>query len=92
MLSYMKFGPVGQEMLFKTFLIWSFGDPPVRWSENIYAILKEVTMRNIHVKLYEIWTSGSGGDIALDKKKGLQTHDGQRPTTIAHLELLAQVS
>ena len=49
-----------QEMLLKIFPIWSSGSPPVRWSGTIYAILKEGNMRNIHVKLYEILTSGSG--------------------------------
>ena len=49
-------------MSFKRFLIWSSSGPPVRWSGIIYAILKEGIMRNIHVKLYEIWTSCSGGD------------------------------
>ena len=49
-----------QEMLFKIFLIWSSGGPPVLWSGTIYTILKESIMGNIHVKLYEIWTSGSG--------------------------------
>ena len=29
----------------------------------IYAILKEGIMGNIHVKLYEIWTSGSEDDV-----------------------------
>ena len=33
----------------KRFLIWSSGHPPV----TIYAILKEVIMINIHVKLYK---------------------------------------
>ena len=33
----------------KVFLIWSSGHPPV----TIYAILKEVIMGNIHVKLYK---------------------------------------
>ena len=33
------------------------------WSGTIYAILKEGLMGNIHVKLYKIWTSGSGGDV-----------------------------
>ena len=47
-------------MSFKRFLIWSSGDPPVQWSGTIYAILKEGIMENIHVKLYEIRTSGSG--------------------------------
>ena len=44
-------------MLFKRFLIWSSGTPPVQWSETIYAILKESIMWYIHVKLYEIWNS-----------------------------------
>ena len=34
--------------------------PPVGWSVNIYAISEEGYMGNIHVKLFEIWTSGSG--------------------------------
>ena len=33
------------------------------WSGIIYATLKEGIMGNIHVELYEIWTSGSGGDF-----------------------------
>ena len=44
-------------------LIWSSGGPAVLWSGPIYAILKEGIMGNIHVKLYEIRTSGSGGDV-----------------------------
>ena len=48
-----------QEMLFKRFLTWSSGSPPVQLSGTIYAILKEGIMGNIHVKLFEIWTSGS---------------------------------
>ena len=56
---FYEFGPVVQEeMLFKRFLIWSSGNPPVQWSGIIYAILKEGIMGNIHVKLYGIWTSG----------------------------------
>ena len=50
-------------MSFKRFLFLSSGGPPVQWSGTIYAILKERIMGNIHVKLYEIWTSGSGGDV-----------------------------
>ena len=50
-------------MLFKRLLIWKSGCPPIRWSQTIYAILKEGIIGNIYVKLYEIWTSGSGGDI-----------------------------
>ena len=49
--------------MFKRFLIWSSGGPPVQWSGTIYAILKEGIMGNIRVKLYEIRTSGSGGDV-----------------------------
>ena len=59
----MTLGPVVQEMLFKRSLILSSGGPPVQWSRTIYAILKEGIMGNIHMKLYEIWTSGSGGDV-----------------------------
>ena len=33
------------------------------WSKTIHAILKEGIMGNIHVNLYEIWTSGSDGDV-----------------------------
>ena len=50
-------------MSFERFLIWNYGGSPVRWSETIYAILKEGILGNIHVKLYEIWTSGPGGDV-----------------------------
>ena len=54
---------VQEEWSFKRFLIWSSGGPPVQWSRTIYALLKEGIMGNILVKLYEIWTSGSGGDV-----------------------------
>ena len=40
-----------QELAFKRFLIWSSSGPPVRWSQTIYAILKEGIVGNIHVKL-----------------------------------------
>ena len=57
--NYIEFAPVvEEEMLFERFLIWSSGSPPVWWSRTIYAILKEGIM-GFHVKLYEIWTSGS---------------------------------
>ena len=49
--------------MFKRFLIWSSGDPPVQFSGIIYAIFKAGLMGNIHVMLYEIRTSGSGGDV-----------------------------
>ena len=62
--NHSEFGPVvEEEMSFKIFLIWSSGSPCVRWSRTICAILKEGIMGNIHVKLYEIWTSGLGGDV-----------------------------
>ena len=82
-------------MSFKIFLIWSSGDPPVQWSRTINAILKEGIMGNIHVKLYEIRTSGSGGDVV--SRKSLRTDrrwtdDRQRPIAIYHLEPSAQVS
>ena len=48
-------------MPFKLLLIWSSDSPRVQKSETIYAILKADIMGNIHVKLYEILTSGSGG-------------------------------
>ena len=50
-------------MSFKRFLIWSSGDPPVQRSGTIYAILNEGIMGDIRVMLYEIRTSGSGGDV-----------------------------
>ena len=50
-------------MSFKRFLIWSPGSPPVKWIGTIYAILKEGIIGNIHVKLYDIWIRGSGGDV-----------------------------
>ena len=65
--SVIEFGPVVQ-MSFKRFLIWSSGGPPVQWSGNNYAILKQGIMGNIHVKLYEIWTSGTGGNFFSRKK------------------------
>ena len=64
-------------MLFKRFLIWSSGGPPVQWSGAIYAILKVAIIGNIHVKLFEIWTSGSGD---VDEKKSLQM-DAQQTKT-----------
>ena len=56
-MNYFGFGLVIQvEISFKRFLIWSSGGPPVRWSGTIYVLLKDV-------KLFEIGTSGSGGDF-----------------------------
>ena len=56
-----------------------------------YAILKEDIMGNIHVKLYDIWTSCSGGDVV--KRKSLHTdirrteeERSQYLTVLDHLE------
>ena len=50
-INYFEFGPVVQEeRLFKIFLIWSSGGPPVQWSRTVCAVLKEGIMGNIHVK------------------------------------------
>ena len=54
-------------MSFERFLIWNSGSPPFWRSRTIYAILKEVIMGNIHVKLYGIWTSGSEGDVVIQR-------------------------
>ena len=40
--------------------------PSCLWERNHlchFEILKEGIIGNIHVKLFEIWTSGSGGDV-----------------------------
>ena len=50
-------------MSFKKFLICSSGGPPVQRKGTFYANLKKGIMDNIHVKLYEIRNSGSGGDV-----------------------------
>ena len=62
-------------MLFKRFIIWGSGGSSVGLSEIICAILKEGVMENINVKLYKIWTSGSGGDVVL--RKTLRMTDGR---------------
>ena len=52
-------------------------------------------MGNIHVKIYEIWTSGSGGDVCSKKKfmdEGCTPDAGQRPITILYIEPSAHVS
>ena len=50
-------------MSFKIVFICSSGDPPVRWSGPVYEILKEGIKGIIQLKLYEIYTSGSGDDV-----------------------------
>ena len=49
----------------KVFLIWSSGSPPIQWIKTIYVILKKGITGNIHVKLCEIWTSGTAEDVFL---------------------------
>ena len=49
--------------LLKIILIWSYGGLFVWLSGTIYATLKEGIIENIHVKLYESWTSGLGGVV-----------------------------
>ena len=82
---------VQEQILLKRFLIWSSAGPPVWWSRTIYANLKEGIMGNIHVKLYEIRTSGSGRDVVKENFTDGRK-DGQRPITIFHLEPSAQMS
>ena len=52
----------GRRCCLKIF-IWSSGSPPVQWRGTICAIRKEGIIGKIHVKLYEIWASGSEGDV-----------------------------
>ena len=54
---------VQQDISYKRFLIWRSGDPRVQWSGTISAVLKECIIGNIHLKLYEIKTSGLEGDV-----------------------------
>ena len=56
-------------MTLKRFLILS-GSPRVQWSSTIYAVSVHGIMGNIHVKLFLIWSSCSGGDVY---RKSLRT-------------------
>ena len=47
----------------KTSFIWIHGVPFVQWSKSICAISVKSIKRYISVKLFWIWTSGSGGDV-----------------------------
>ena len=58
-ISYLHGSVVQTGVLLKN-LIWSSGGPPMRLSGTIFAILKEGIVGNIHMKLCEILTSGSG--------------------------------
>ena len=63
MWSYMEFGPVVQkEMSFEDISYIELWQPFVKQTQNICAILVEGIMRNNSLKLFWIWTSGSGGN------------------------------
>ena len=47
----------------KIFLIYSSVDHIVLRSKTIATLMVESTMRYIYVKLFWVWTSGSGGDV-----------------------------
>ena len=49
-------------MLFKDISYLELTQPFVQWSRTICEMLVESIMRNNSVKLFWIWTSGSGGD------------------------------
>ena len=50
----MKFWPVVQEMLFKDISYLELWQPSIQWTETIYAIFEEGTMRDNPVKLFWI--------------------------------------
>ena len=54
---------VQEEMSFKRFLSGALAALLFSGAEPFVQFLKEGIMGNIHVKLYEIWSSGLGGDI-----------------------------
>ena len=61
--NYFEFIPeVQEEMAFKGISYLELWQPFCSAEETI-SILKEGIMGNTHVKLYEIWTSGSGGAV-----------------------------
>ena len=62
MWSYMKFGPVVQEMSVKDLFYLELWQLFVQWTGTICAILEEGIMRNNNLKLFCIWNSGSGGN------------------------------
>ena len=60
----MEFGTVDQEEIsFEDIFIWSTDSIFVQQTETISAILIEGVMRNSSVKLFWIWTSGSGWNV-----------------------------
>ena len=59
----MKTKLLQEKMSLKKILILRSGSPPVWCGKTIYEIMKDGIMGNIHVKLYEIWTGGSKGNV-----------------------------
>ena len=57
------FGPVVQEISFEDISYLELCQPLFLWSKTISAILVKSIMRNISVKLFYIWTSGSGEKV-----------------------------
>ena len=55
------------QMSFKIFK-WSSGDTPVQWKRNHLCNFIRRRLGNIHMKLYEIKTSGSSGDVDLKNR------------------------
>ena len=47
---------------------------------TIYTSLKESIIGHIHVKIFEIWTIGSGEDVVKRKSYGSTRQDAQRTT------------
>ena len=52
-----------EEQFCEIILIWAMAQMLCKRAVKRYAILTEGVIRNIHVKFFEIWTSGSGGDV-----------------------------
>ena len=55
---------VQEETPFKDMSYLELWRPSYSVEQNIFCNLKGGIIKNIHVKIYEIWTSGSGGDIS----------------------------
>ena len=58
--NYFEFGPVGQGMSFKRFLSGALAALLFGGAEPFMQFSKEGIIGNIRVKLFEIWTNGSG--------------------------------
>ena len=67
-------------VLFKRFLIWSSGGPPVRWIGTIMQFCNRASYG-----LFEIWQVQEEM-LLKEKVYARRSDDAQRPITIAHLE------